>query len=134
VNPLQYNIPVTVTDVSGGTPPTGLHEKQVAEPISMANGALINEWVDLQLRGPLPLYFSRYYYSNLAAEGQVSSALGTNWMHNFDLSLKLTGTTAATVTYYEGEAIAFTSSGSAWTLSATDGLQYQLIQSGSVID
>jgi RHS repeat-associated protein len=130
VSPTQYNIPISITD-PGGTPPKGSsHEKQQLEPVSMANGALINTFEDLRLHGPLPIYFERYYYSQLASEGQVRSPLGTNWMHNYDLSLRVSPPSAA-VTYYRGESIRFTSSGTTWTQSTSTDLQYQLTQSGT---
>ena len=128
----QYNIPVTVKDPGAVTPPhTAANERQVIEPISMANGAFLNSYVDLRLRSPLPLYFERYYYSALSAEGVVSSALGTNWMHNYDISLKTTGATAS-ITWYQGQSIQFTNSGGQWTQSTSYPVQYQLQQVGTV--
>ena len=130
VSPTSYSIPITVKDVPGGTPPTGTYGKQVIEPISMATGALINDWSDLRLRGPLPIEFTRHYDSTIAAVGRVSSALGPNWMHSFDLSLKLNGSTAA-VSWYDGDSITFTSSGGQWTQSSTNPFIYQMVQSGT---
>jgi RHS repeat-associated protein len=131
VNPTTYTIPVSINVPGTSTPPPGSsHEKQVIEPVSMANGSLTNTFEDLRLRGPLPIYFERYYYSRLASEGQVTSALGTNWMHNYDLKLRITGTTA-TVVYYFGQAIQFTSSGTTWTQSTNDEIRFQLLQSGT---
>ncbi len=121
-------VSVTVADIP--PPPTAVQEKEVIEPVSMANGAELNSWVDLRLRGPLPLYFERYYYSALQPEGQVSSALGPNWMHNYDLKLSVSGT-AASVTYYHGQSIRFVKNGSSWIQTSPDPLAYQLAQSGT---
>jgi Domain of unknown function (DUF6531) len=56
------------------------------EPVSLT-GALFDSFEDMNLHSPIPLTFTRYYSSTLTSEGQVTSALGTNWMHNFDFSL-----------------------------------------------
>jgi len=126
----RYAIPVTVND-QGSTPPVHSVEKQVIEPVSMADGAESNSWVDLKLAGPLPLYFERYYYSALQSEGQVSSALGPNWMDNYDVKLTANATSASVVFNY-GQVIKFTNSGSSgWTQSSSDALAYQLTQSGT---
>ncbi len=122
-------IAVTVTD-SALPPPPPTYEKVVAEPISMATGAFLNFYLDLRLRGPFPIYFERYYNSSLTAEGQVASALGANWMHNYDLTLSSDGALAR-VTYYYGQSIRFTKSGGAWTQASMDPFDYQLLQSGT---
>jgi len=58
------------------------------DPIS-SNGELFgyDETPDLALRGPLHLGLVRYYDSQAALQGYTSSALGRNWMHNFDAKL-----------------------------------------------
>src|SRR5713101_7231540 len=85
------------------------------EPVSTATGELFgyDERADLSLGlgGPLPLSFQRYYGSYLSLNG-VSSALGTNWMHNFDLTLSASVTSAG-VTLFRGKTVSFTRPGSA---------------------
>jgi RHS repeat-associated protein len=125
----EYDIPLTVRDVLP-TPQTSVEEKEVIEPISMANGAFLNSYLDLRLRGPLPIYFERYYYSALAAEVQVKSALGTNWMNNYDITLTA-GATSASVIYYQGQTILFTNTSGTWTQTTSDPFRYQLQQSGT---
>jgi RHS repeat-associated protein len=121
-------VTVTVADIPA--PPAAVQEKQVIEPVSMSNGAEVNSWLDLRLRGPLPIYFERYYSSALFNEGQVSSALGPNWMHNYDLKLTA-GATSAGVVYYRGQTIRFLNNSGVWTQSSTDALAFQLLQSGT---
>jgi RHS repeat-associated protein len=100
-------------------------------PISTATGELFgfDERPDLALGGPLPLTFRRYYAAYLVANG-VTSSLGNNWMHNFDLKLAVSGS-AATVTLFGGKTVQFTKSGTAWQLSSTERRPYQLVASGS---
>jgi RHS repeat-associated protein len=124
-----YTVPVTVTDPGAAPPRTSASAKQVIEPVAMDNGALVNSYQDLYLSGPLPIRFTRYYYSNLAVEG-VTSALGTNWTHNYNLSLAVNGS-AARLTFYDGQAVAFSSSGGKWTQTSPDPLAYQLAQNGN---
>lgn len=63
------------------------------EPIQAGTGEYFTEpQVDLNLGSPLPLRFSRTYAARLQAEGGVTSSLGPNWMHNFDLKVKVLGT------------------------------------------
>jgi RHS repeat-associated protein len=124
-------VPVTVVSDLGDPPPPPVYEKQVIEPISMANGAFSNTYLDIRLRGPLPIYFERYYNSGLEAEGQAASALGPNWIHNYDVDL-ITDGVSARVTYPYGQSIRFTQSGGVWTQSTKDPLSYQLLESGAV--
>jgi RHS repeat-associated protein len=120
--------------VSAPSTPTGsgnaVNAGGAADPVSAATGELYgyDESDDLSLNGPLPLTLRRYYGSYLAAN-KVTSALGTNWMHNFDVSLAISGT-SATATLFRGKTVRFTQSGSAWTLSSTEQRPFQLIAAG----
>ncbi|MBI3990372.1 MAG: RHS repeat protein [candidate division NC10 bacterium] len=81
-----------------------------AEPIQTGTGEyFIEPQVDLNLGGPLSLFFSRTYASRLFLEGEVQSNLGPNWMHNFDIRLKKTSLPArkATVVYERGNILTF---------------------------
>ncbi len=96
-----------------------------SEPFSTATGELVHAYsADLYLGGPLPLSFARYYASNLAVSG-VLSALGFNWMHNFDMSIGVSGT-SATVTIQGGRKVLFTKSGGVWSLPNPERFNYQL--------
>jgi len=89
------------------------------EPIQTATGEyFIPPQVDLNLGGPLPLSFSRTYASRLSLEGPVRSSLGPNWMHNFELKVTLSGTTAKVV-YERGDLLTFQKSGGTWLLQST---------------
>jgi len=119
---------VTVGAPTGG-PPTEANTPNTgtaAEPVSTSTGELFgqDETADLSLGGPTGLEFRRYYAANLSAN-KVSSALGTNWMHNFDVSLAVSGT-SATVTLFRGKTVTFTQSNNAWTLSSNEQRPYQL--------
>jgi RHS repeat-associated protein len=119
--------PFTAPPTFGVNPYTG----NVSEPVSTSTGELFghDERADFELGGPLPLTFRRYYASYLAANG-VTSALGANWMHNFDLKLAIGGTTA-TVTLFRGKTVRFTRSGSAWSLASAERVPYQLDEAGT---
>jgi len=100
------------------------------DPVSTATGEYFFGSIDLYLGGPLPLYFERYYASLLKDDGNVTSALGNNWMHNFDLKLVTSGTEAEVV-YDRGRVIKFQKSGNTWGLKDPIPIIYQLIQSGT---
>jgi hypothetical protein len=75
------------------------------DPVSTATGAYYELVPQLSLRGPLPLYFTRYYGSLLSANG-VGGALGNNWTHNF-------------VRLFRGRRVKFSqAAGSGWRLAA----------------
>ncbi len=100
-------------------------------PISTATGELFghDETPDLDLGGPLDLAFHRYYASLLVPNG-VTSALGSNWMHNFDVKASVSGNDA-TVTLFRGKTVKFTQSAGAWQLSSVERLPYQFAAAGS---
>ncbi|MBP7867296.1 MAG: RHS repeat protein [Acidobacteria bacterium] len=78
------------------------------DPVNAAWGEMVHGPVtDIALPGPLPLAFQRYYASGLSAEGAVQSALGANWMHNFDLSLTKHSSSYVTIVYLGGKLIPF---------------------------
>ena len=84
---------------------------------------------DLNLGGPLGVVFQRYYASYLVPNG-VTSALGSNWMHNFDVKAAVNGS-AATVTLFRGKTVKFTLTSGAWQLSSTERRPYQFAAAGS---
>ena len=113
-------IMVTVTvsaSGGGGTPPALLTTAQTGnsadtrtDPISTATGELYS-LMDPDFSG---LRLQRYYGSLLKANG-VSTALGANWMHNYDLSLAATGSDA-TVTLFRGRKVRFAKTVAGWQL------------------
>src|SRR5262249_39554567 len=79
---------------------------------------------DLVLDGPMPLVFRRYYASLLKRDGKISGALGDNWLHNFEMKLRLTNNTFEIVNEF-GRVITFTNSGNAFVLLGRQDVQYQ---------
>jgi|GEM_PF-1556159 len=122
---------ITIGKAIIDSPPLSQNDGKAGDPVSTAGGELYEFFdEDIYLRGPLPIVFSRFYSSGLSSEGQVASALGNNWMHNYDLRLELSGSTAKIV-YHLGQPIRFNLSGTNWALASKDSLIYQLIQSGA---
>ena len=122
-----YNVSVVpaTSPLTGGNVSNG---GAYGEPISAATGELFThgDTPDLVVDGPLPVAFTRYYAAFLSAPGNgAASALGTNWMHNYDLKIAASGTTA-TVTLFRGKTVQFTQSGGAWKLASTEKVPFQL--------
>ena len=101
------------------------------EPISTASGELYNEYPpDLELGGgPLEMRFQRYYGTLLKFNG-ITSALGANWMHNFDMKLYVVGQFASVVRF-GGKLVRFQQSGGTWQVIQPERYQDQLITGGS---
>ncbi|RZJ57263.1 MAG: RHS repeat protein [Hymenobacter sp.] len=57
--------------------------KCVGEPVDVATGKVLNEAIDFELAGGLPLVWYRVWYSTSAHEG----ALGHGWHHTYDEEL-----------------------------------------------
>jgi YD repeat-containing protein len=126
-------VAVTVLPGQPGMPPSTFFNIPgagvVGDPIASATGELYQTETDLALGGPLPLIFRRHYASLLKANG-VTSALGNNWMHNFEAKLAVSGTNA-TVTLFGGQTVAFRQSGGNWALAGPERTNYQLVAAGS---
>lgn len=99
-----------------------------ADPISTSTGEVMKSEVDLALGGPLPLTFSRYYASMLNTTS-TPSALGRNWMHNFEQTLSIFGN-SATVVLYGAKVVKFQQSRGAWQLASNEMVNYQLLSLG----
>ena len=115
-------------------PPTttanaGSNNGVVGEPVSTATGEMYATRADLALRGSFPMAFVRYYASLLNGNG-VSSAVGANWMHNFDMKLAVEND-RATVTLFRGKQVPFRRTGNAWDLVVAEQFDYQLADDGS---
>lgn len=119
--------PVTLLPQDGCTPQAPI----VGDPISAATGEVHNRFApDLNLGGgPLGLRFQRYYGSLLNYNG-ITSALGANWMHNFDVRLVLygTGNTNATILRFGGKTVRFNQTGGAWKIVGQEQYPDQLVQ------
>ncbi|MEO8096801.1 MAG: RHS repeat-associated core domain-containing protein [Acidobacteriota bacterium] len=99
------------------------------DPVDGAAGAFYDVISDLQLGGPLPLPFGRYYSSTLSSSGFLSS-VGTNWMTSFDQRVDVV-TNTARVLLFAGKVVSFTKAGAVWQLTAPLDISYQFVQSGS---
>jgi len=102
-------------------PATGTHDAGTraiqGEPVSTFSGKeVLTESPDLDLGGPLPVFFQRHHDGALVEDGVVNSTLGPNWQHNYDIRLAVAGTNA-TVAFRQGRVIAFEHDGAAWRLS-----------------
>lgn len=105
---------------------------RVNDPINSRNGELYDvEAVDINLRGPMPLFFARYYASKLKTDAKVASALGDNRTHNFDWRLALPDGTHAEVITDHGRVVTFTKNNNVWTLTGRTDIAYQLAANGS---
>ena len=101
-----------------------------SDPVSTRNGELFQIFQpDLDLGGPLPLRFQRYYASNLASDGNSESNLGTNWLHNFSWSLD-TSSSNVQLRTNRGRAVRFLESGSDWVLANRRDIPFQLSGGG----
>jgi len=99
---------------------------EVGEPVSALTGELYDfEPADLSLGGPAQVRFRRYKGSLLAING-IASALGANWMHNFEVRASVTVVQTG-VTMFGGEVIWFLAKGTDWIPVFTNRLGYQLI-------
>ncbi len=78
------------------------------EPINAGTGEYYTDpIVDFDLGGPLPLTFSRYYATGLHDEEVITSTLGSNWLHNFDMRLLAPDTWRRVVFHERGKLIHF---------------------------
>ncbi|MDQ6704753.1 MAG: DUF6531 domain-containing protein [Acidobacteriota bacterium] len=114
------------------TPPGEYSQLAAPEPVDGATGQYFDVFLDLKLGGPLGLAFERYYASQLSASG-YTTALGTNWMSNFDLGLKVSGTNAQ-VLLFTGKVLKFSETSETatdWTLVSPTDIPYTLSQSSS---
>jgi RHS repeat-associated protein len=115
------------------------------DPVATAVGEYTLTIVDLNLGGPLPLGFSRYFGSfvGIAAQveggfyGQFDSPMGANWAHNFLILLKKFDRDNVGVYYYQGKYVLFRKTGTTWTMVQPSqgftykGTPYQLIEQGT---
>jgi len=100
-------------------------------PISTFSGKeVITEPPDLNLGGPLPIFFQRHYDGAMAEDGVVNSALGPNWQHNHDITLAVNGTNA-TVGFRRGRVLRFVNDGANWNLTERTDVPFRLLQSGA---
>jgi hypothetical protein len=76
---LAFPVGVTPPPVAETSETTGSndHALHASDPVNTFSGELFDlESVDLNLRGPMPLFFARYYASKLESDAAITSALG----------------------------------------------------------
>jgi RHS repeat-associated protein len=101
------------------------------DPVNTFTGGRFNRYpADLNLRGPMPLFFSRYYDSFIKSDGNITSSLGDNWLGNFDMTLTQNGSAVEVITN-RGRLIQFEQNGASWDLTGKTDIAYQLVQSGT---
>ena len=107
------------------------HASTDGDPINTFTGELFSRKpADLDLGGPMPLYFQRYYASYLRRSFVVGD-LGSNWRHNFDSRLFWSGNTITYVTH-DGRVTKFLQdlgTGN-WTQLTNTDTPYQLSATG----
>ena len=108
------------------------YSSYAGDPVNMFTGELVlREPADLNLGGPMPLFFRRYYASRLQTGGAVNSRLGNNWSHNFDWRAVLVVTNKAVIVSPEGLQVKFDQSGTNWVLQSPTNYPFQLVNSGT---
>ena len=103
-----------------------------ADPVNTFTGELFTEDItDIDLGGPMPLRFTRYYASYLR-RSFILGDLGSNWLHNFETRLHRSGTTMTYVSN-AGRVVKFlqdTGTGE-WEQTSNLDRPYQLIAEGT---
>jgi len=101
------------------------------DPVNTFTGELFNVFdSDINLGGPMPLFFSRYYASSLASSN-ITGSMGDNWRHDFEWSLSNTGT-AISIVSNRGRVIEFTLNGAVWNLTGKTDVVYRLKDNAGV--
>jgi RHS repeat-associated protein len=96
------------------------------DPVNVFTGELVlQEEADLDLGGPMPLYFARYYASGLSRDGLLQSGLGRNWAHNFDTHL-IRSVDRVQIITFQGRRIEFVKRNDAWQRAASEATPWQL--------
>jgi RHS repeat-associated protein len=103
------------------------HSGWLTETINAHTGELVFETTDLDLGGKIPVVFSRYYASGLAATLPGSGRLGRNWSHNYEWRFS---SSADSVVIYtpRGRRLDFSNASGDWQLITEIGLPYSLQQ------
>ena len=102
------------------------------DPVNMFTGELVmTAPPDLNLGGPMPLMFGRYYASKLQADATVNTRMGNNWSHNFDWRAVLVVTNKAMIVSPQGLQVKFNKSGTNWVLESSTSMPFQLANSGT---
>jgi RHS repeat-associated protein len=121
---------LTIKEPTGESAANAPFSGWASDPVNTLTGELsFHEPPDLNLGGPMPLFFQRYYGSNLASS-TMSSNLGNNWRHNFDWTLNRAGASCLVVSP-EGRVVSFNREGSSWVQQDGRDVAYQLIENAT---
>ena len=102
------------------------------DPVNTRNGEFFaDEAVDLNLRGPMELFFARYYASKLAEDILAPGTLGTNRRHNYEMVLSKPDETHANIVTARGRLIPFEKVKTAWVLRDRVDVPFQLVEEGT---
>ena len=100
------------------------------DPVNLFTGELtLSTPADLDLGGPLPLFFARHYASGLSRDAVMTSRLTDNWSCNFDWSA-VRQTNRVDIISSRGRRISFAKNGVAWQLTNRFDIPFQLVDSG----
>ncbi|GAL64997.1 DUF6531 domain-containing protein [Algibacter lectus] len=55
--------------------------KHFGEPVDAVSGRVISENLDFSLPGPIPLEWTRHYFS----DAEIESPIGSNWQHSYNI-------------------------------------------------
>ncbi len=117
-------------DSSGQSTVANMPEaRDAGDPINAATGEFYTvPAVDIDLGGPLPLRFVRRYAAFLSDDGRVSSPLGTNWLHDFELQLTQPDSDTIEIIYFGGQVLRFLRDGGTgeWVLDEPLRIPFQL--------
>ncbi|MFT7288360.1 MAG: RHS repeat-associated protein [Halieaceae bacterium] len=119
----SYTIEVKAKGSTASQPGSG----SAADPVNTFSGELYMNAPrpDLDLGGPMPLLFQRYYGAYLR-RAFVLGDLGSNWRHNFDARLQWNGTRAL-YTSWRGEVVTFDKVDDAWVQQSMPEVPFQII-------
>jgi RHS repeat-associated protein len=99
------------------------------DPVQTATGEfLIGPDTDIDLGGPLPVSFTRWYATRLRREGSdlASYGLGENWTHNFALRAESITPSAVKIVYERGKRLSFARNGGVWERAAPQEVLHEL--------
>ena len=101
--------------------------KTSTDPVQLATGEYFMTLApDLDLGGPMPVSLARYYASRLYARSAAASALGPNWLHNFDLRLLDAGEDVVSILYFKGQVVHFDKVEDEWVPRSPQKTKFQL--------
>ena len=131
---LSNNADAAVTYVTrhGATTANMPLSEDAADPVSTASGEFyLPERADLYLGGPLPLFFARYYGSNLSDDERISTTLGPNWSHSFGWRVVVYDDEAVEAVTGQGRILPFEKRDGEWIFLGSAVAPYQLRSEGS---